>query len=112
MKIVFEGTLTQVLQQIREYVSATGLAVAGVQTAKPAAAKPAAADTSAPQTQSEDTSEAGLETVDYDTALAALKAYMKKHGKDKAVAVLTKYNVDRLSELKEFADIYKDLTNG
>lgn len=74
-------------------------------------------NTPVPQTRSEDAPDPAEDTdssdpVSYDECLVALKAYMKEHGKAKAVAVLTKYNVDRLSELKEFGAIYGDLANG
>jgi len=74
-------------------------------------------DASVEQTQPEEASDPAEDTdssdpVSYDECLVALKAYMKEHGKAKAVKVLTKYEVDRLSQLEEFGAIYKDLTCG
>lgn len=74
-------------------------------------------DASVEQTQPADAFDPAEDTdssdpVSYDEALAALKAYTKLYGKAKAIKILTKYNVDRLSELKEFGSIYEDLNHG
>lgn len=117
MKLIFEGTaFSDIVMQINLFAQQHGKLPVDLDVRHPHGNTPRP-DASVEQTQPADASDPAEDTdssdpVSYDEALVALKAYMKEHGKAKAVAILTKYKVDRLSELKEFGPIYGDLANG
>lgn len=71
---------------------------------------------SAPQTQPADTSDQDdAPDTSKEVMGQALRAFVRKHGKDDALAILAKYNVSRASELTDDAQrvaLLQELTNG
>jgi len=123
VKITFEGPDYQdVLQQVLTFVMQAGTKVEDTQVEdtqaekpeadkKPAAKKPAAKTTDNKKADLKVVKNTGKK-ISYDVCFTALKAFSKENGRAKAIEVLAKYDVSRLSELKDFNDIYQDLSNG
>ena len=122
MKIVFEGQdLQEITHHVLKYLLQVGTRVEESEVKESEVVKtvsaPASEADTTPTSTSKPSTKKGADLkvvknikIDYDTAFTALKAYNKEHGREAAKQILANHKVSRLSELKDFAAIYAELT--
>ena len=98
MKLVFEAdSWDEILSQVAVYANNHCPNVVSGTIHVPQA------EASEEQTQPEDTPEPAAEsdTITDDDMIAAIRAHVKKHGKDSGLAILSEYGAERASKVKQ-----------